>query len=474
VRLPIRLRMTAWYVALLALIIAAVGAFVVLRLRADLLGATDDRLRSAVTQIAIGYHAEGPPEARDVAGTVLSGDAALAQVLTPDGRVVVGFGAAPGRAPLLASEAIRRVLAGGRVVETRSLGARRRRFRLAAGATTRGRYRRVVVAGEPTAATDQSVSRLLDLLLLAVPCALAATALGGWWLARRALRPIGRMTTEADRIGTRDLAGRLPVPARSDEVARLAATLNTMLARIEAGVEEQRRLVADTSHELRTPLAAMRAELDVSLRADHLGPAARAVLTSTREEVARLSRTVDDLLTLALADRGMLDVRREPVDLAVLAAERLERLGPLAGSSGVTLAAGLDEAWADGDARWLSRAVSNLVDNAIKFSPRGGTVSVTTGRRDGEVLVTVVDEGPGIPPDAREAVFDRFHRLDASRTRATGGSGIGLSIVREIAAAHGGRVWTEPGPDGGSRFVLALPGSAPLQAPAASSARSAA
>jgi signal transduction histidine kinase len=121
----------------------------------------------------------------------------------------------------------------------------------------------------------------------------------------------------------------------------------------------------------------------------------------------------------------------------------------------------LDHAPADGDARWLGRAIENLLDNAIEFSPADGTVAVTSGHDGADARVTVLDEGPGIPADAREAVFDRFRRLDPSRTRATGGSGIGLSIVREIALAHGGRAWTEPGPRGGSLFVLALPGGAP-------------
>jgi heavy metal sensor kinase len=307
------------------------------------------------------------------------------------------------------------------------------------------------------ATIDRSVHRLVVLLLLACPAAILLTAAGGWVLARRSLRPVSRLTSEADRIGMRRLTDRLPVPATGDEVARLASTLNAMLARIETGVEEQRRLVADASHELRTPLAAMGAELDVSLRADKLDPAAREVLRSTREEVYRLSGTVDGLLTLARADRGALDLRLGAVDLGALAGETLERLGPLAGSFGVTFAARLDGAPAEGDPSWLGRAIANLVDNAIKFSPEGGTVTVTSGDHGAEVSLSVLDEGPGIPANAREVVFDRFQRLDASRARATGGSGIGLSIVREIAHAHGGRVEIRPGPRGGSRFVLTIP-----------------
>ena len=185
-------------------------------------------------------------------------------------------------APMLAPGELSRVLAGERVRRTVTLGAGREHFRIVARATTRGVYPRVVVVGESLATVDRSVHRLLMLLLLACPVAVAATAVGGWWLARRSLRPIHRLIADAGRIGIDRLDERLPVPVTGDEVARLAATLNTMIGRIEAGVDEQRRLVADASHELRTPLAAMRAELDVSLRADDLDPRAQDILRSTR------------------------------------------------------------------------------------------------------------------------------------------------------------------------------------------------
>lgn len=463
-RLPIRVRMTAWYVALLALIIGALGAFLMLRLHADLLSAMDRRLNSAVDQIALGYHAEGAPEARDVSATVLSGESAVSQVLTPAGQVTTFYGNDVAARPMIGADDMRAVLAGERVKGTITLGGRR--FRIAARKTVRGTHPRIAVAGESSGPIDRSVDRLLTLLLLACPVAIAITAAGGWWLARRALRPISRLTSDAERFGMDDLRHRLPVPATGDEVARLAATLNTMLEQIQAGIDEQHRLVADASHELRSPLSAMRAELEVSLRADALEPTARGVLRSNLEEVERLGRIVEGLLTLAQADQGVLDLRRVDVDLAHVAHQMTARLQTLAGSSDVRLVTRLGPASVRGDVARLEQAVGNLLDNAVKYSPHGAAVTVRTGVEGDEALVSVRDHGPGIPADAREAVFDRFHRLDASRTRATGGSGIGLSIVREIARAHGGRAWTEPAPGGGSLFIIALP-----VAPAARAAR---
>jgi heavy metal sensor kinase len=457
VRLRIRTRLTLWYVVLLAVIIGAVGAFLVLRLRTDLTDAVDGALKPAADQIALGFRAEGRPEAHDVSATVLSGERAASQVLDQRGRIVAVWGDAVSRRPILGPAELQRVLRGARVERTADLGRPDARFRLAARPILRGGRSYAVVAAQSMAAVDRSVHRLLVLLLIACPAALLATAAGGWWLARRALAPVQRLTTQAQDIGMQRLDERLAVPPTRDELARLATTLNTMLARIEHGVDEQQRLIADASHELRSPLAAMRTELEVSLRADALPPTARAVLESTREEVVRLSRMVDDLLTLAGADEGGLDAALETVDVTDVAAAVIGALEPLARSRSIGLRLEGAPAMGRADGRLLRQALGNLVDNAIKYSPPGATVLVRTAANGHETWVRVEDEGPGVPPELRERVFDRFFRLDPSRTRATGGSGLGLAIAREIAWAHDGRVWVEPRAGGGSTFCLTVP-----------------
>jgi two-component system, OmpR family, sensor kinase len=295
------------------------------------------------------------------------------------------------------------------------------------------------------------------LLLLALPAAVAVTAGGGWWLARRALTPIDRMTRTAEVIAAHGLSERVPVAAIEDEVAHLGRTLNAMLDRIERAVGEQHRLVSDTSHELRTPLAIMRSEIDVSLRADDLPPAARDVLDSVREEVEHMTALVEDLLTLASADEGRLRLAREPTDVLELAVRAAASFRGLAERRRVRLEVQGDDAVALADLERISHAIRNLVANAIDFSPPGGTVRLSTSATDGHALLDVTDEGPGIPATLRDRVFNRFFRADPSRTRDTGGRGLGLAIVREVVVAHEGSITVEPNQPRGCRFRMRLP-----------------
>jgi two-component system OmpR family sensor kinase len=442
--MTLRLRMTLYYTALLAIVIVAVGAFLVLRLRVDLIASVDKGLGPAARQIAHDYSQEGVPEFHDSSGTVLKGDRAAAQLLSADGRVVASFGEAPITRPLLT----RAQLARGTATATSG------DFRVAAAPVRYRGARQVVAAAQSLAAERSSVSHVLALLALAVPAALLAAALGGWWLAGRSLRPIARITSTAEAIGPEQLSDRVRDPRSADEVGRLARTFNTMLDRIERAVAEQRRLIADASHELRTPLAAVRAEIDVSLRMDELAPEARMVLASAREEIDRMSRTVADLLTLAEGDEGAYRLRLAPAELGEVTAEVVATLGPFARECDVRLEHDGPSAQVVADHEELGRAVRNLVENAIRFTPPGGTVTVRSGRSS----VAVHDDGPGIPAEVCDRVFDRFYRLDPARGRTTGGSGLGLAIVKQIAEAHGGSVRVLPRAPCGCSFVIELDG----------------
>ena len=455
-RLPIRARLTAWYAALLAAIVVALGAFLVLQLGSDLQAAVDRHVRDSAIHIARAYAAEGPGDFRDASRTALAADG-IAQVLDPTGRVLHVSGPLARRRALAGAGDRAQALRAGLRVVTVQLGPNQQEYRAAVMPVRRLGQVRVLVVGESLNEAQESVERVLLLLLFAGPAALAATALGGWWLARKALRPVERMTSEAGQIGIDRLSDRIAVPRVADEVGRLAVTLNAMLDRLEQGVREKHRLIADASHELRTPLAVMRAEIDVSLRGDYLPPAACAVLESAREEVDRMSRTVDNLLTLAQVDEGRLELLVTPVSLidAIDAAAR--PLRPLAAAKDVELTVDGESFEVQADPQRLHQALTNFVENAIKFTQPGGEVRVTTWRGRNEVGVTVTDNGPGMPAAARVHVFDRFYRVDHARGRGAGGSGLGLAICREVATAHGGRVWVDSEEGKGSEFSLALP-----------------
>jgi heavy metal sensor kinase len=457
VRFPIRVRLTAWYALLLAAIIVGLGTFVVLQLRSDLQATVDREVRASTTQIAQGYAEEGNKDFRDVSNTVLSKTDAGAQVVDRNGRLLVGFGDPVAMKPMAPAGARLAAIGGKETLQTVELGGEES-YRVLASPVDRLGDRRVLVVAESLDRVNESVHRVLVLLLLAGPAALLATALGGWWLARRALLPVERMTSQADEIGIDRLNDRIAEPRGTDEIGHLAVTLNAMLDRLERGVEEKHRLIADASHELRTPLAAMRSELDVSLRTDDLSPEAREVLESTREEVDRMGRTVDNLLTLARVDEGRLELLKTRVNLHDGIEAAVRPLRPLADAKRLRLEVNGGRTWeAEADPQRLHQALTSMIENAIKFVQPGGEVEVTTWGEDDEVGVTVRDNGPGIPADAREHIFDRFYRADPARGRDVGGSGLGLAICSEVAKAHGGRLWVESEEGKGSSFTLALP-----------------
>jgi signal transduction histidine kinase len=276
-------------------------------------------------------------------------------------------------------------------------------------------------------------------------------------LSRRALAPITRLTATARAIAsTRDPSRSVPIPDTEDEVAELAHTLNDMLQALEASREEreavlarQRQFVADASHELRTPLTSVLANLE--LLADVLegerGEAARAALRSTQ----RMRRLVADLLLLARADAKR-EIPHSPTDLAQVLIDVASELGPVAGEHELSIDA--RPATVEGSRDELHRLAMNLIQNAFQHTPDGTHVEASVATVGDHVRLVVTDDGPGVPPDMREKIFDRFVRAEGDR----GGSvGLGLSIVRAVARTHGGEVVLETPPEGGSRFVVTLP-----------------
>jgi two-component system, OmpR family, sensor kinase len=455
-RLPVRARVTAWYVLLLAVILATLGSFLLLRLRADLVAEVDEGLDAQAAGVLADDDGLAVISGRPVAG--LPPGETAAQLVSATGQVKERAGSAAPDRSLLTPAMLRRVLAGHQVRAEVRVGRERARYRVLALRRNAGVSSTALVLAAPLADVDRSVERLRLLLAVAGPVALALAGGGGWLLTRAALRPVDRMTEQAEAIGADRLGDRVSVPDAADELTRLARTLNGMLERIEHGVVTQRRFVADASHELRTPLAVMRAELEVALRDHNRAADASEVLDSAAEEVTRMSNIVDDLLTLAHRDENRLELLLEPVDLGKVATGVVVQLRPLAEAAGVQLAV---EAPAGAvvlaDRARLTQVVTNLVDNAVKFTGAGGSVRVRVWEADDGAGLAVADTGPGIAPEHLRRVFDRFYRLDPARSRARGGSGLGLAICRELVEAHGGRIWAESVEGAGSTFSLALP-----------------
>lgn len=458
-RLPIRARLTAWYVLLLAVAIVGLGGFVVVRLRAELTANFDRSLRSAAGEIRRGYERQGPLEFQSLSGRVvqvLPADSG-AQLLAADGRLVETLGRDLPRAPMISTALQRTVLAGHDLTTTAHGSHDTEPFRVFATAVRRGARTETLVVASSLEGVDAATHSVLTLMLIAGPALLLMFAGGGWWLARKALLPVARLTEKAERMEVDRLHERVPVPPASDEVNRLAVTLNRMLDRLERGVEDKRRFVADASHELRTPLAVMRIELDVALEYEALPPEAARVLNSTRQEVERMTRTVENLLTLARCDVGRLELLPRPFELREVIDDVATELRPIAAEKQVKIAAQGDIAVVTADRDCLRQVVANLVENAVKYSSPGGEVNIATWHRDAEVGISVKDGGIGIPLAFQPHIFDRFYRIDSARERSRGGSGLGLAICQEIVNLHGGRVWAESQEGRGSCFSLSLP-----------------
>ena len=309
---------------------------------------------------------------------------------------------------------------------------------------------------------DAMLGRIRSLFLVAIPLIILIAAAGGSFLARRSFRPVSALASRAAEIGASTLHERLPVVA-DDELGELARVLNDLLDRLERSFEQQRRFMTDASHELRTPAAIVRTEADVTLSRQARPEAEyRASMAIVRDASRRLGRIVEDLFLIARADAGHLVVNPEPLDLDELVRDTVRSVTPIADQRGVGVELGeLAAAPVVGDGDLLGRLVLNLLDNAIKHAPEGSAVEVSLRSVGDACELSVVDHGPGIPPEAREHVFERFFRLDAARSREastlTSGAGLGLSICRRIAELHGGHVELAGSRPGRTEFRVTLP-----------------
>ncbi len=301
-------------------------------------------------------------------------------------------------------------------------------------------------------------NRLLLTFLIVIPLAVALASAAGYVMSGRVLAPIARITERARRITADRLGERLPVENPGDELGELARVFNATFERLEISFERLKRFTADASHELRTPLTAIRSVGEVGLRNARTPEELRDVIGSMLEESDRLTRLVTTLLTISRWEAGHFRLSPGVFDLQALATAVVGQLAALAEDKGVTLRCRSDEPLPVlADQQMLHQAVVNIIDNAVKYTPRGGGVAVVACRAGASAELHVIDQGPGIPPEDVPRVFDRFYRVDKGRDRAAGGAGLGLAIARGAVEANHGRIEVFPGEGGGSRFVISLP-----------------
>ncbi len=439
----IRFRITAIAVLAVLAVLVVVSIGVVAAQRRLLTDSLDDTLENHAVQLEKLLSGQTPETLGGIGD-----DDTIAQVVAPDSTVVVSTANVAGEAPIGEapppgeSQTIRTVddVPGGEPG-----------YRLLARRVQTDDGERIFYIAVTDEDVRDSTRILVRSLMVAVPFAALVLALLVWWLVGRTLRPVEAIRSEVADIDGSDLHRRVPEPGSGDEIYRLAHTMNAMLDRVEESSLRQRAFVADASHELRTPLTRIRSELEVDAARPEQADV-DATQRSVLEETIALQRLVDNLLYLARSDGGASPTRRDPVDLDDVVFTEATRLR--AATSVAVDTSGVAAVQIRGDADQLTRLVRNLTDNAVRHA--AATVTITLAERDTAAVLTVSDDGPGIPTVDRERIFERFTRLDEARSATTGGAGLGLAIARDIAEHHGGTVVVDP-TDTGARFVVTLP-----------------
>jgi heavy metal sensor kinase len=467
----VRVRLTFWYVTVLALVLIAFSTGLYVVTERDLYDDLDEDVKLSVETVEVKLARElgdGVTEkqaARDAINELSTREAAA--IFDSTGKVVAeqpALGDIHARLPSLDALNDRDIY-----LETQTQGpannviSRRVAARRIHVAPQRAPY--VVVVSKSFDSVTDGLGTIRDLFYLAVLGALLISGIGGWFLTRRSLAPVVAMSERAHRISAENLEQRLPVANPRDELGRLAATFNELLARLDDTFTLRRRFMADASHELRTPLSVIRTAADVTLEREGRSEVEyRDALKIIDEQSRRLTRIVEDMFTLARADVGHQNLHPTDFYLDELISEAARAAEVLAARKNVAITvAPAAETPFHGDEGLLRQMILNLLDNAVKHTPSTGSVSVSLSREDSHYTIAVSDTGAGIPVEAQTQIFERFYRVDKARSRAEAGpaagsgAGLGLSIARWIAEAHGGSLSLQCSNEGGSVFVASIP-----------------
>ncbi len=447
-RAGVRTRATLAATVVVAFALAVGGVALIVLLRRSLTNGVDDAALLRARDIA------GQLRAGSLPATVatIGQDASLVQVVTPGGVVLASSANIAGDPPFTGppqSDANPTI----RTMHNLNVGSGGEGFRVVALRVPTGGPTYVVYVATATRSIDQTITTTTALLVVGLPLLLLLVSVSTWAVTGTALRPVEAIRARTASITSHDLSARVPEPSTNDEIARLARTMNDMLSRLQRAAEQQRRFSADAAHELRTPLTTLRTRTEVALthpeRTDWVATT-RLVLS----EAEAMTQLVNDLLLLARADADQLLPQCSEVDLDDLLLTEAARLRELQ-TRDITLGE-VEPVRVQADAGQLARVLRNLGDNAARHA--SARIQLALSRTVGHAVITIADDGPGIPPEQAGAIFDRFTRLDAARDHDHGGSGLGLAIARELVRAHGGDIHLDPtGPLGGATFTITLP-----------------
>ena len=449
------LRLAVWVGALGTLLVCAVISFSYLALVQQLDGQSREYLRGKLAQV---QHAliEEPDvgaisaDAHRLADLLIGHDELHLAVSRPESDAALASFSVIARESL---PRVRREIGQDPYINWRAGGGSRLLSLVAQGKVRNGETVAVVVTVDRRA-DDKLLASFLRIALLALPIALALVVVGAWWIARHGLKPLFRLRQTVTSVTTRDLSYRLIDNGLPAELREVATSFNRMLERLEEGVSRLFQFSGDLAHEMRTPISSLLGKTQVTLSKVRSADEYRSVLESNAEELERFSRLVDDMLFLAQADHAQAAVQWETVDLKQEATRVVEYFGSVAEEQQVTVrvdGAGVIQA----DRLMIQRAISNLVSNAIRHTPRGGSVTVRiTETPDAGATVSVSNSGDGISPEHLPHLFERFYRADPGRSRTQGGTGLGLAIVKSIMTLHGGNANAESEPGGITSFHL--------------------
>jgi heavy metal sensor kinase len=456
-KLSLRTKLTAWYTTVLVLAVAGFGAIADYGFQDSIDTTVNDASRAdvaSIQEVLVRTVPKGPAEVADELNEVagLWTGSVLLEVSNPQGQII--FQSAGFRHP---DRAIPEPIQSELRFATANLDATEYRIASQIVAVDGQKFR--VRAAVPTEPFDQALDRFRVILKGALPLLVIFAALAGYWLSGRALSPVNAIIQTARGIGVSNLSGRLAVPAANDELRHLSETLNAMLGRIELSVKRLTQFTADASHDLRTPIALIRTSAELALRRSRSADEYRETLArilSTSEETTRL---IEDLLTLARADAGAAILQLRSEDIVPHVTRAAEQSALLAAAKSVQFSRSIPAAplTFSLDSRAIERLLLILLENAVKYTPAGGSVSLQLTNEGERVSIEVRDTGIGISERDLPHIFERFYRADVARTRDSGGSGLGLAIARWIVEQHGGVIEAQSTLGGGSIFRVTLP-----------------